>query len=534
MDVSSFTSKGRRCGLTLDAVLYSGVAAGGDREIVTHGGPRYGYPELVQRVHRLGSILATLGISAGTRVAMLDRDTHRYLEAYFAVPMLGAVLMTANIRLSSEQLRYTLVHSRTRLVLVAAEFVPLLSEALEGVADAPQLLVMGKDGAFDTLMANADASFAFPEVDEESIATHFYTTGTTGLPKGVTYTHRQLVEHTLAVGFALAAADSYQSLRQGDVYMPLTPMFHVHAWGMPYLATLLGLKQVYPGRYDPSVLPDLIATESVTFSHCVPTVLQMVLDEAERQGKALPGWKVMVGGSAMAPALARRAMTSGLQPFAGYGMSETCPVLCFARTNAAEASTHPERLCRVGQPVPLVQLQIDGGDRGADAVEGELVARASWLTQAYFEDPAGSQRLWEGDHLHTGDVATVDPDGAVRIVDRLKDVIKSGGEWVSSLDLEAKLREHAAVEEAAVIGVPDVKWGERPCAFVKLAASTRLSTTEAAAALRELLKFHVAQGQLPRFAIPERIEFVENLPKTSVGKLDKKRLRQWTSEGDIK
>lgn len=534
MDVSRLPPNDRRCGLTLGTVLASGVAAGGDRQIVTHGGMRIGYPDLAQRVRRLGAVLSGLGVSAGARVAMLDRDTHRYLEAYFAVPMLGAVLMTANIRLSAEQLRYTLEHSGTRLVLTAAEFVPLLQEAFAGATATPQLLVMGEDGTLDALIESADLSFEFPDVDEESVATHFYTTGTTGLPKGVTYTHRQLVEHTLAVGFALAAADDYQSLRQGDVYMPLTPMFHVHAWGMPYVATLLGLKQVYPGRYDASTLPGLIATERVTFSHCVPTVLQMVLDEAERQGQNLPGWKIMVGGSAMAPALARRAMTSGLQPFAGYGMSETCPVLCFARTNAQEASAHPERLCRVGHPVPLVQLQIEGGDHRPDAVEGELVARASWLTQAYFEDVDGSERLWDGGHLHTGDVATIDPDGAVRIVDRLKDVIKSGGEWVSSLDLEAKLREHPAVEEVAVIGIPDVKWGERPCAFVKLAAAAPLSATEAATALRKLLKSHVAQGRLPRFAIPERIEFVEVLPKTSVGKLDKKRLRVWTSKGDMK
>ncbi|WP_238530065.1 long-chain-fatty-acid--CoA ligase [Alicycliphilus denitrificans] len=519
--------------MTLGTVLASGVAAGGNRQIITHGGMRFGYPELDQRVRRLGAVLCALGVSAGTRVAMLDRDTHRYLEAYFAVPMLGAVLMTANIRLSAQQLRYTLEHSGTRLVLAAAELVPLLKEAFAGAAVIPELLVMGEDGQYDALMESADASFEFPDVDEESVATHFYTTGTTGLPKGVTYTHRQLVEHTLAVGFALAAADDYQSLRQGDVYMPLTPMFHVHAWGMPYIATLLGLKQVYPGRYDALTLPGLIATERVTFSHCVPTVLQMVLDEAERQGQSLHGWKVMVGGSAMAPALARRAMKSGLQPFAGYGMSETCPVLCFARTNAQEASAYPERLCRVGHPVPLVQLQIEGEDRQPDATEGELVARASWLTQAYFDDPTGSGRLWEGGHLHTGDVATIDMDGAVRIVDRLKDVIKSGGEWVSSLDLEAKLREHPAVDEAAVIGIPDAKWGERPWAFVKLAAAAPLSAAEAEAALRELLQSHVAQGLLPRFAIPERIEFVDELPKTSVGKLDKKRLRLWTSEGDM-
>ena len=530
MDVSPLSQNGRKCGLTLGTVLASGVAAGGDRQIVTHAGLRYGYPQLAQRVRCLGSVLAGLGVCAGMRVAMLDRDTHRYLEAYFAVPMLGAVLMTANIRLSAEQLRYTIEHSGTRLVLAAAEFVPLLQEALEGMADRPQLVVMGEGGGYEALMAAADASFVFPEVGEDSVATHFYTTGTTGLPKGVTYTHRQLVEHTLAVGFALAAADDYQSLRQGDVYMPLTPMFHVHAWGLPYVATLLGLKQVYPGRYDASILPGLIASEQVTFSHCVPTVLQMVLDEAERQGKALPGWKVMVGGSAMAPALARRAMKNGLRPFAGYGMSETCPVLSFARTNAQEATAHPERICRVGHPVPLVQLQIEGGGSRSDVVEGELVARASWLTQAYFADPAGTERLWEGGYLHTGDVAVIDPDGAVRIVDRLKDVIKSGGEWVSSLDLEARLREHSAVEDVAVIGIPDTKWGERPCAFVKLVEPAQQAPTAVATEMREMLKFHAAQGRLPRFAIPERIEFVDALPRTSVGKLDKKRLRQSMGE----
>jgi len=532
MDVSRLSKESRNCGLTLGAVLASGIAAGGDRQIITHGGMRFGYPELAERVRRLGAVLTTLGVSTGTRVAMLDRDTHRYLEAYFAVPMLGAVLMTANIRLSAEQLRYTLEHSGTRLVLAAAEFVPLLKQAFPDEATFPQLVVLDEDGTYEALIDNADASFEFPYVDEESVATHFYTTGTTGLPKGVTYTHRQLVEHTLAVGLDLAAADSYQSLRRGDVYMPLTPMFHVHAWGMPYIATLLGLKQVYPGRYDPKALPGLIVKEGITFSHCVPTVLQMILDETERQGKSLHGWKVMVGGSAMAPALARRAIKNGLQPFAGYGMSETCPVLCFARTSAQEAPEHPERLCRVGHPVPLVQLQIEGADRQLNAAEGELVARASWLTQAYFEDPVGSECLWDGGYLHTGDVATIDPDGAVRIVDRLKDVIKSGGEWVSSLGLEAMLREHSAVEEAAVIGIPDTKWGERPCAFVKISASAPMLASEVATALRELLNAYVAQGRLPRFAIPERIEFVDALPTTSVGKLDKKRLRTWVNQGD--
>lgn len=534
MDVMSSPPTGRRCGLTIDTVLYSGVAAGEDREIVTYGGPRYSYPDLLRRVRRFGSVLRKLGIKSGDRVAVLDRDTHRYLEAYFAVPMLGAVLMTANIRLSPEQLRYTLEHSGVRLVLMASEFAQLLRESLLGIESGPEVVVLDEGGAFEGLMDVSEEDFQFPKVDEQTVATHFYTTGTTGLPKGVTYTHRQIVEHTLAVGFALAAADSYQSLRKGDVYMPLTPMFHVHAWGVPYVATLLGLKQVYPGRYDSAALPRLVVTENVTFSHCVPTVLQMVLDESEKQGINLPGWKVMVGGSAMAPALARRAMKSGLHPFAGYGMSETCPVLCFARTNAEDAAADIEGLCRVGQPVPLVQLKVAGASGGSETKEGELIARAPWLTEAYFDDVPGTECLWEGGYLHTGDVATFDSDGAVRIVDRLKDVIKSGGEWVSSLDLEAKLREHSAVEEAAVVGVPDDKWGERPRAFVRLSAQVSISPAEAEESLRELLKLHVVQGRLPRFAIPERIEFVDTLPKTSVGKLDKKILRSWSNGGGMK
>jgi fatty-acyl-CoA synthase len=343
------------------------------------------------------------------------------------------------------------------------------------------------------------------------------------LPKGVSYTHRQLVEHTLAVGLALASADDYQSLRVGDVYLPLTPMFHVHAWGMPYIATLLGLKQVYPGRFDPKTLPGLINREGVTYSHCVPTILQMILDEARQQCVTFSGWKVMVGGSAMVPALASRALEAGIRVFAGYGMSETCPVVCFARADASLAAQSPADLCRVGRPVSLVDLRL----WGEDVEQGELVARAPWLTRAYVKDEQGTRQLWEGGYLHTGDVARIDADGAVRIVDRLKDVIKSGGEWISSLDLERMLREHQAVEEAAVIGVPDEKWGECPRAFIKLESVRTVADDEAIRELTVMLTEQVQNGVIPKFAIPKSFVIVEEIPKTSVGKIDKKRLRTW-------
>lgn len=527
----------RHSGLTIGSVLVSGVRAAGGNEIITNGGLRLSYVQLRQRIHRLGAVLQALGVGDGTRVAWADRDTHRYLEAYFAVPMLGATLVTANIRLSATQLRYTLEHSKASVVVTAAEFLPLMEQALVGAVTPPRIVVIDHDGAtslassleiaggYETFLERSPTHFVFPDVAEDAIATLFYTTGTTGLPKAVSYTHRQLVEHTLAVGLALASADDYQSLRVGDVYMPLTPMFHVHAWGVPYIATLLGLKQVYPGRYDATTLPALVQAENVSFSHCVPTVLQMVLDEAKRQERHLHGWKVMVGGSAMSPALASQAVERGIHVFAGYGMSETCPVVCFARADSTQAHGRLSDLCRAGHPVPLVETKLLDCGEGPEGGQGELALRAPWLTRGYVDDQEGTRQLWEGGYLHTGDVASVDVDGAIRIVDRLKDIIKSGGEWVSSLDLEAMLRTHPAVADAAVIGVADQKWGERPRAFVKLHACEVAVQERVELELRQLFAAQVRAGEIPRLAIPDQFRFVAEIPKTSVGKINKKILR---------
>ncbi len=524
------TAGGHHCELTLATVLASGIEAGGSQEIITYGGLRLSYQDLDTRVRKLGHALRQLGVKHATRVAVLERDSHRYLESYFAIPMLSATLMTVNIRLSVDQIRYTLEHSQSELIIAAAEFMPLLEQVFANSDKVPPIIVIGESdssllpcaGEYEALLDAADGDFEFPYVNEESVATHFYTTGTTGLPKGVSYTHRQLVTHTLATGFALGTADDYQAFRRSDVYMPLTPMFHVHAWGLPYVATLLGVKQVYPGKYDAQALVDLVHAEGVTFSHCVPTILQMVLTEAEKKSQKLPGWKVLVGGSAMSPALAKRAMASGLHVYTGYGMSETCPIISFARTSASEAAAHPEKLCRIGHPMPLTTLKVD---HDAGSLQGELVARSVWLTQEYHNDPAMSEQLWQGGFLHTGDVVVKDDDGAFRLVDRTKDVIKTGGEWLSSLDLEACLSEHPNVDEVAVIAIANEKWGERPCAFVKLKQPINEPDTMINE-MRDILKERIQEGKLPPYAIPDEIHFVDELPRTSVGKLNKKLLRE--------
>jgi fatty-acyl-CoA synthase len=382
---------------------------------------------------------------------------------------------------------------------------------------------------YEALLARSDPHFPFPELDEDTRATTFYTTGTTGLPKGVYFSHRQLVLHTLAVRSAIAGT-GHGRCNEGDVYMPITPMFHVHAWGMPYVATTLGIKQVYPGRYHPDALVELIHRERVTFSHCVPTILQMMLASAKTKGVELSGWKVIIGGAALPQALARQALELGVDVLAGYGMSETCPILTLAHLKphmeAWDIDRQAEMRCKTGRPVSLVQIRIvdeEMNDVPHDGTsQGEIVVRAPWLTQGYLKDPANSEKLWAGGWLHTGDIAVIDNEGYLKITDRIKDVIKTGGEWVSSLDLEDLLLKHPEVIEAAVIGVPDPKWTERPLAVVVVEPGSPVSEAEIRAHLHDF----ASRGVISRYGVPDHIVFVDELPKTSVGKLDKKILRE--------
>jgi fatty-acyl-CoA synthase len=349
------------------------------------------------------------------------------------------------------------------------------------------------------------------------------------LPKGVSFSHRQIVLLALTACAALASPAYGQSMRHGDVYMPLTPMFHVHAWGAPYVATMLGLKQVYPGRYVPGELIALRNREGVSFSHCVPTILQMLLQSAAG-GEQLRGWKMVIGGAALAGGLAEAALRAGIDVFAGYGMSETGPTLTVARLRDSPRSLTPEAelrdRCCAGLPLPLVDLRLRGSTEshsGDGLPSGEIVVRAPWATLSYLGDPEASAALWEGGYLHTQDVGMIDATGQLYVTDRIKDVIKSGGEWISSLKLEELLGKHPGVAEVAVVGIPDARWGERPLAIVVAgpAGSATLETE-----LLQLVQEQIQATVLSRYAFPDRIIIVQSIEKTSVGKINKRVLRE--------
>ncbi len=525
--------------LLINSILEAGVGSAPDQEIVYAGKLRMTYRDLGERVRRLASALSNLGVKPGDTVAVMDWDSHRYLECFFAIPMMGAVLHTVNVRLSPEQILYTINHAKDDVILVNREFLPILDaikDRIEPVkkyvllddGDGPQDSKVDIAGEYEGLLKAASTDFAFPDLDENTRATTFYTTGTTGLPKGVYFSHRQLVLHTYA-GRAALSGSGHGKFNANDIYMPITPMFHVHAWGIPYMATMMGVKQVYPGRYEPATLLKLLVTEKVTFSHCVPTIIQMLLGAEAAKSVDLKGWKVIIGGSALPAALARNALERGIDIYTGYGMSETCPLMTLAllppELEQADLDTQVQYRTMTGRPVPMVQIRIvdeNMNDVPHDGkAQGEVVARAPWLTQGYLHDKDNSEHLWHGGWLHTGDIATMSADGWLKIADRIKDVIKTGGEWVSSIDLEGLVLQHPGVAECAVIGVPDEKWGERPLALVVKKPGAEADEK----GIKDLVMDYANKGVISKYGVPDRIKFVDALPRTSVGKLDKKLMR---------
>ena len=526
--------------LLIKHLLHTPLACNPDQEIVS-GKNRYSYRTLRQRIGQLASGLTALGVTRGSTVAVMDWDNHRYLECFFAVPMMGAVLHTINVRLSPEQILYTINHAEDDLILVHADFIPIIEQIKDRFARPTRLIYLNDDGEVDfpqdflveyeSLLDAGTSDFEFLDFDENTSATTFYTTGTTGDPKGVFFSHRQLVLHTMGMLAGLSSGGGSNRFHRGDVYMPITPMFHVHAWGMPYVATLLGVKQVYPGRYEPAALLELIEREGATFSHCVPTILHMLLTAPEADRVDLSGWKVIIGGSALSHGLAKNALERGINVFAAYGMSETCPFLTAAELSGVEEVTKDEetiaRRCKTGQPTFLVDLRVVDSnmkDVPRDGTStGEVIVRAPWLTQGYSGNPDGSEELWKGGYMHTGDVGYIDDTGSLLITDRMKDTIKSGGEWISSLELEDIVSRCAGVSEVAAIGIEDERWGERPMLLITRSPDVEDMITE-----KDILKAirqRVDIGEITKWATPERIEFVSELPRTSVGKLDKKAMR---------
>jgi fatty-acyl-CoA synthase len=492
------------------------------REVVARtqdGIERSTYGQIVERARRLASALTELGVQPGDRVASFAWNSLRHLELYLAVPSMGAVLHTLNVRLFEDDLRYITTHADDRIVFVDAS----LANAMPSFEATEREVVMPdgpgeRDGALDyeELIAQGDPGFEFPDLPENTAAAMCYTSGTTGRPKGVLYSHRSVVLHTLGAGLP----DS-MGIREADSVMPVVPMFHAMAWGIPYVATMVGARQVLPGPdLSPQGLADLIQSERVTWTAGVPTIWNGML-QLDPPPDLSSLRELKAGGSAVPASLIRGfAERFGIPLVQGWGMTETSPLAATARlpgdVELAEDEAHALRATQ-GRVLPLIDFRIDE-DSG-----GELQVRGPWIARAYYEDPDSGEKFTEDGWLRTGDVAELERDAYIKLVDRTKDLVKSGGEWISSVELENEVMAHPDVVEAAVIAVPDERWSERPCACVVLRDGADLD----ADAVREHLADRVA-----KWWIPERIEFIDEVPKTSVGKFDKKVLRARFAEAD--
>src|SRR4051795_12986667 len=494
----------------------------GAREVVARtqdGIERSTYAQVVERARRRASALTELGVKPGDRVASFAWNSLRHLELYLAVPSMGAVLHTLNVRLFEEDLHYITGHAEDRIVFVDASLAGAMPEF-----DATEREVIMPDGPgerdgaldYEELIADGDPAFEFGEFDENTAAAMCYTSGTTGRPKGVLYSHRSIVLHALGAGLP----DS-MGLREADSVMPVVPMFHAMAWGIPYLAAMVGARQVLPGPdLTPGGLADLIRNERVTRTAGVPTIWNGML-ELDPPPDLSSLRELKAGGSAVPESLIRGFRERfGLPLVQGWGMTETSPLAATSRPPGdVELSNDEEYALRAtqGRILPLIEFRIDAENGG------ELQVRGPWIARSYYEDPSSDEKFTEDGWLRTGDVAELERGSYVKLVDRTKDLVKSGGEWISSVELENEVMAHPDVVEAAVIAVPDERWGERPCACVVRRTGSELD----AEALREHLKPRVAKWWLP-----ERIEFIDEVPKTSVGKFDKKVLRARFAEAE--
>jgi fatty-acyl-CoA synthase len=489
---------------------------------------RYTYADFGTRVAQLAHALVELGIRPGDRVASFAWNTHRHLELYYAVPMIGAVLHTVNIRLFPEQVCWIFDHADDKLIFVDASLAKSVAIA---TATRPEkkrsFVVMGRSddlpGALDyeTLIAGRPQTYAWPDIAERTAALLCYTSATTGDPKGVVFTHRSLMLHALAGGLG-----DCLNVLQRDTMMPVVPMFHVAAWGFPYLAPMMGAALVLPGpKLDAKSLVELIEGESVTLSAGVPTVWLGVRDELVATGKTLPTLRMVIcGGAAIPPSLFDDMHARGTFMQHAWGMTEMSPIGTNATVSGALVgrpwSEQREQLLKQGRFSPIVAWKLlddDGNEVPHDGkTPGALWVRGPAVTGAYF-NVAEQPPVFAGGYFCTGDVATVDDLGYLTIVDRSKDLVKSGGEWISSVDLENMLMGHPAIREAAVIGLPHAKWGERPVAVVAMRDGRTAAESEIQAWIGE---------RIAKWMIPDRIIFVETIPRTGVGKFLKRQLRE--------
>jgi fatty-acyl-CoA synthase len=509
----------------------------GHKSIVTatHAGEVHtSLAEWAQRVRRLATVLDTLGLSADARVGTFAWNTQRHLELYFAVPCTGRVLHTLNIRLFADQLRYIVRHAEDEAVFVDRSLLPALWPIVAEMPEVRHVVVIDDGGDtevpddprvhdYEALLAEAEPfSGQFAVADENAAAAMCYTSGTTGNPKGVVYSHRSTVLHSL---IALTADGA--GLRERDVLLPVVPMFHVNAWGLPYAAVFAGADLVFPGpAMTPAALVEQIQRHRVTVTAGVPTIWMGAVPLLESHD--LSSLRLVIcGGSAVPRSLSEAWREKiGLPMTQAWGMTETSPIASFATLRSHHDELDPDALADVramqGQAAPLVDLRIMDPESGEELpwdgeAFGELQAAGPWVAREYFHAEDGGGSFTEDGWLRTGDVATIDPYGYVRLVDRTKDLVKSGGEWISSVELENEIMAHPSVAEAAVIAKPDPKWSERPVACVVVEPDATLTAEEVIEHLRP---------RVARWWLPDEVLFVDEIPKTSTGKFSKRTLRE--------
>jgi fatty-acyl-CoA synthase len=521
--------------LTLPAMLRRAEALHGPKEIVTRRPDRsfhrYSYADFVRRAQKLAVALGELGLQKSDRVATLAWNNYQHLEAYFGVPCSGMVLHTINPRLSSDDIAYIINHAEDRVLLIDETMVKLL-DGFRDQVNLDHVFVLSADASapegfesYEELLSSADEDrFEYPDFDEDDAAAMCYTSGTTGRPKGALYSHRAICLHSMASGMP-----DMLGIAERDVVMPVVPMFHVNAWGLPFTATLVGAKQVMPGPHlDPESLLEDLANEKVTVTAGVPTIFFGILRKLDEDPEAydLSNLRAMIIGGTAAPEGMIRAFQErhGLHVLHAWGMTETTPLgtVCTLGSQFDDLSEDEKYRIRAkqGLPGPFIELRARG-DEGFVPWDsesmGELEIRGPWVSGAYYNTEEGNDKFTEDGWFKTGDIVTIDPSGNVEIQDRTKDLIKSGGEWISSVALENALMAHDAVAEAAVVAISHEKWGERPLGVVVLKEGEE-------AAEEELISF-LAEDH-PKWSLPDAIEFVDEIPHTATGKALKTELRE--------
>ncbi|MFE2536942.1 long-chain fatty acid--CoA ligase [Streptomyces sp. NPDC059371] len=537
--------------LTVTRILEHGALVHGGSLITTWTGEaephRRSFREAARRAHRLAHALRDdLGVTGDERVATLMWNNAEHVEAYYAIPSMGAVLHTLNLRLPAEQLVFIVNHAADRVVLANGSLLPLLAPLLPQLPTVEHVVVSGPgdrsvlDGTgvrvhdYEELLAGKPDVFDWPEIDERQAAAMCYTSGTTGDPKGVVYSHRSIYLHSMQVNMAQS-----MGLTDCDTTLVVVPQFHVNAWGLPHATFMSGINMLMPDRFlQPAPLAEMIESERPTHAAAVPTIWQGLLAELTAKPRDVSSLtQVTIGGSACPPSLMAAFDDLGMRVSHAWGMTETSPLGTVARPPAHAVGTEEEFAYRLTQgrfPAGVeARLTGPGGERlpwdGESA--GELEVRGPWIAGAYYGGNDGeplrpADKFSEDGWLKTGDVGTISPDGFLTLTDRAKDVIKSGGEWISSVDLENALMSHPDVTEAAVVAVPDEKWGERPLATVVLKEGS-------AADFETLRAFLAEEGRIAKWQLPERWSIVEAVPKTSVGKFDKKVIRKRYAEGSL-